>query len=1014
MARLDLIKMLTFFLRFMTNFFSAPLQLILLLSLVLPIHGSKSIYADPKHALTTPPMAIGRHRPAAASPTTSDAGIPVRSPDVTPPGQWSGIGKVSGVGPDPIRFSIQCDKRQINLDEEVSLTITAQLLNITPNQLFFVAGSNAYTLKMVLPPGFEQTGGDFVDYVAGTLSYASQPQVTYRIRGRFRSVTAGTSFRLLRSHGQANDQSLFAEKSTVALQSVSSQTSVLRTSATAPSDPATTTLTVMTERTGSGSARAGAAATDYRGYLDFASCDIASGWVVNRSDLRKSQEVDIYINGTKVATVTADRVRQDVANALGVNDFNQYGYVWVIPDAYKSNAPLTLSIRPAGTSADLSYSPFKTAVCPGTGAMPTPLAPALAPAPAPSPPTTPSLAGSALMMLTPTYNCSTGAITFNTAGGDGSRIQYRANGITGWTTNPNQFLDEGSRVNDDTPPFTIYVEQSGRTITYNWTRQAVCGGITPPTTPTTPSPPTTTPPPTTPTASALTMLMPTYDCNSGAITFITTGGDGNRIQYRADGITGWTTSPNQFLDAGSRVNADTPPFTIYAEQSGRTITYIWSRQAVCGGATPSTAPAPAPMTTPAPSPGTAVACASGINTVNYKWDGGNNSISIGTTGSIGGLQIKLSGPTNIDWTSAFRLDNTTWFWANQGMSTGTYTVSVRPQGDTGAGCSFGFSVPGTGQQLYPVGGSPAPTPAPAPGCIPPAAPTVSTPNGTQVCNNSTVTLVAAGCSGTVTWSGGQNGPSIGVNAADTYSATCSSNGCTSTSSNQITVTACPVTSSAQYSRVLYVGNSITLHGGSQFFIVNADAKRGMAATSPDKDYVRLLTGKLRSLNSSVDARTFASWNLGGQLDEATGPYWEGNSTKNGIDLSRFDPVAAWKPDLVYIRLGENVTDWEITNQSQYQGRLKDLIDKLISQSPGAKVVLSTSVWNNPNYDAAIRAVGAERNYPIADFSSMWPNRMVNGFYALNPSIYGDAGTDNHPDDDGMAHIADKLWSATPR
>ena len=39
-----------------------------------------------------------------------------------------------------------------------------------------------------------------------------------------------------------------------------------------------------------------------------------------------------------------------------------------------------------------------------------------------------------------------------------------------------------------------------------------------------------------------------------------------------------------------------------------------------------------------------------------------------------------------------------------GVSTGNYTLSVRPQGDAGAGCSFNFSVPSTGRRLYPSGG----------------------------------------------------------------------------------------------------------------------------------------------------------------------------------------------------------------------------------------------------------------------------------------------------------------------
>lgn len=222
-----------------------------------------------------------------------------------------------------------------------------------------------------------------------------------------------------------------------------------------------------------------------------------------------------------------------------------------------------------------------------------------------------------------------------------------------------------------------------------------------------------------------------------------------------------------------------------------------------------------------------------------------------------------------------------------------------------------------------------------------------------------------------------------------------------------------------YNRVLYVGNSITLHGGSPFFLVPPQnpTKRGMAATAPERDYVRLLSARHNTLRgATVDNRTLASWNMGGSLDEATGPYTEGQLTKDWLDLSRFNPVADWKPDVVYIRLGENVTDYDIPNvgQSTVQSRLKALIDKLISQSPAAKVILSTSVWDKPNYDIAIRAIANERGYPVADFSDMWPNRMTNGYYALNPSIYNDAGTDSHPDDDGHQRIATGLWSVTPQ
>lgn len=83
--------------------------------------------------------------------------------------------------------------------------------------------------------------------------------------------------------------------------------------------------------------------------------------------------------------------------------------------------------------------------------------------------------GGALALLAPTYNCSTGAITFTTSGGDGTPIEFMAAGITGWTSNPNQFVDQESRTAGDVQPFTLLARQSGRVITYGWDLKAACG-----------------------------------------------------------------------------------------------------------------------------------------------------------------------------------------------------------------------------------------------------------------------------------------------------------------------------------------------------------------------------------------------------------------------------------------------------------------------------------------------------------------------------------------------------------
>jgi hypothetical protein len=88
----------------------------------------------------------------------------------------------------------------------------------------------------------------------------------------------------------------------------------------------------------------------------------------------------------------------------------------------------------------------------------------------PNPPT-----GGTLALLAPTYDCATGALTFRTSGGDGSPIEYAAAGITGWTTNPNQFVDKDSRTASDVKPFMLMARQNGAVVSYNWDLKAACG-----------------------------------------------------------------------------------------------------------------------------------------------------------------------------------------------------------------------------------------------------------------------------------------------------------------------------------------------------------------------------------------------------------------------------------------------------------------------------------------------------------------------------------------------------------
>ncbi|REA63495.1 hypothetical protein DSL64_03340 [Dyadobacter luteus] len=111
---------------------------------------------------------------------------------------------------DPIRFSIGTKAAQVSLNEEFEITISAKYLNIPPGSAFVFEGSNSFKLKVVMPSGFVQTGGDFQDFI-GTELTKGKTSASYTIKGKFVSTGQDGTFQLLRSHKNSDNQSTFIE-----------------------------------------------------------------------------------------------------------------------------------------------------------------------------------------------------------------------------------------------------------------------------------------------------------------------------------------------------------------------------------------------------------------------------------------------------------------------------------------------------------------------------------------------------------------------------------------------------------------------------------------------------------------------------------------------------------------------------------------------------------------------------------------------------------------------------------
>ncbi|WP_176885064.1 right-handed parallel beta-helix repeat-containing protein [Dyadobacter soli] len=88
----------------------------------------------------------------------------------------------------------------------MEIVVKAQLLPVNESIMFVFKESYAFRIKIVLPDGFVQTGGNYSDFVGTTLT-ASNPSVIYQLKGKFTSQVPSGKFILLRGSDKANNSS---------------------------------------------------------------------------------------------------------------------------------------------------------------------------------------------------------------------------------------------------------------------------------------------------------------------------------------------------------------------------------------------------------------------------------------------------------------------------------------------------------------------------------------------------------------------------------------------------------------------------------------------------------------------------------------------------------------------------------------------------------------------------------------------------------------------------------------
>jgi hypothetical protein len=192
----------------------------------------------------------------------------------------------------------------------------------------------------------------------------------------------------------------------------------------------------------------------------------------------------------------------------------------------------------------------------------------------------------------------------------------------------------------------------------------------------------------------------------------------------------------------------------------------------------------------------------------------------------------------------------------------------------------------------------------------------------------------------------------------------------------------PVKTNQAY-KVLILGNSITHSPPNQS--INWNGNWGMAASVADSDYVHLLTAQFKALNSSS---TVASKNIAA---------FENNF--DTYDFSQLQSLRDAKPDIIILRIGENVT--RVADSVLFEKRYVDLLSYLKVNNANAKLLAAGSVWSQR--DMANRIMSKHSIYISLNALESVPGNLAFG-------LYSDPGVQLHPSNKGMKAISATIWA----
>lgn len=186
-------------------------------------------------------------------------------------------------------------------------------------------------------------------------------------------------------------------------------------------------------------------------------------------------------------------------------------------------------------------------------------------------------------------------------------------------------------------------------------------------------------------------------------------------------------------------------------------------------------------------------------------------------------------------------------------------------------------------------------------------------------------------------------------------------------------------------KILHLGNSLTLHGPAPH--IGWTNNCGMAASSPEKDYVHRLRVKIEERGIAVEEM------IDNMADFERRP--------ESLTAETVKPYLDFQPDVIVLRMCENVPGDQRAAFAEGYNRLIGLLNP----SGSAAVFCTGAFWSAPDVDKMIQNAADSRGATFLSLVELQEDR----YRAIG--LFEHAGVAAHPGDEGMEAIADLIFSA---